>query len=272
MLPDGNERVFNYFGYPGLVQLDPSLMQSLARFLVMGFNHILDGIDHLLFLFCLIIPLRNIKQLIPVVTAFTVAHSITLISSAFGVIPQALWFPALIETMIALSIVYMAFENIVGVNLKNRWMMTYGFGLAHGFGFSFLLAETMQFAAGNLFTSLLAFNVGVELGQILVLIIAVPLLKVLFHYVENKKIVVILLSALIAHSAWHWLLDRWNVLQAYNFEWPLIDTTFFLTLTRWGMLLLITGAILWGMYELFRYLNILQRSGFADKEHATSKN
>ena len=272
VLPEGSERVFNYFGNPGLIQLDPSLFQSLSRFLVMGFTHILDGIDHLLFLFCLIIPLRNIRQLIPVVTAFTVAHSITLISSAFGLIPQALWFPPLIETLIALSIVYMAFENIIGVNLKNRWMLTYGFGLVHGFGFSFLLAETMQFAAGNIFTSLLAFNIGVELGQILVLIIVIPLLHFLFKRVANKKITVILLSTLIAHSAWHWLLERWNVLLAYNFEWPLLDTTFLLTLTRWGILIVITVAILWGMYEFFRYLSIVHRTDFEGNEQATLEN
>ena len=82
----------------------------------LGFCHILDGTDHLLFLFCLVIPFRRFRSLVAVVTAFTVAHSITLIASAYNLAPDALWFPPLIETLIATSIVYMALENIVGAN------------------------------------------------------------------------------------------------------------------------------------------------------------
>ncbi len=260
VLPQGNERVFNYFGNPGLIQLDPSLLQSLARFIVMGFWHILEGSDHLLFLFCLVIPLRSIRELIPVITAFTIAHSVTLIGSAFGLVPQALWFPPLIETLIALSIVYMALENILRAQVRHRWVVTYCFGLIHGFGFSFLLAETMQFAGGNLFSSLLAFNVGVELGQIMVLLITVPLLRLLLHYVSNIWITVILLSSLIAHSAWHWLLERWTTLMAYNFSWPVANANLFLASLRWGMLAIIAVGILWGMHELFRYTRILEAS------------
>ena len=85
-----------------------------CRFVTLGFFHILDGTDHLLFLFCLVIPFRRIWTLVPIVTAFTVAHSITLIASAYNYAPGALWFPPLIETLIATSIVYMALENIVG--------------------------------------------------------------------------------------------------------------------------------------------------------------
>ena len=131
----------------------------------LGFFHILDGTDHLLFLFCLVIPFRRFRALIPVVTAFTVAHSITLIASAYNLAPDALWFPPLIETLIAMSIVYMALENIVGgATVQRRWMITFGFGLVHGFGFSFALRQTMQFAGSHLLASLLSFNVGVELG------------------------------------------------------------------------------------------------------------
>ena len=96
LVPNGAERVFNYLGNPGLVELDPRWHQAALRFITMGFDHILEGIDHLLFLFCLVIPLRSIRALIPVVTSFTIAHSITLIGSAFGVAPSALWFPPLI--------------------------------------------------------------------------------------------------------------------------------------------------------------------------------
>lgn len=258
MVPGGAERVFNYLGNPGVVELDPRWHQAAFRFVKMGFEHILEGIDHLLFLFCLVIPLRSIRALIPVITSFTVAHSITLISSAFGVMPNSLWFPPLIETLIALSIVYMAFENIVGAKLEHRWMVTFGFGLIHGFGFSFLFADTLQFAGGHLFSSLLAFNVGVELGQILVLLIVIPLLNILFRFFVRERIGSILLSALLAHSAWHWMLDRGTQLNAFQFQMPILDAVFFAALMRWGMMLIIIGAVLWGMYELFRKFSLVE--------------
>ncbi len=152
------------------------------RFLELGCRHILGGFDHLLFLFCLVLPFRRLRSLVALVTSFTVAHSITLIASAIGQAPDALWFPPLIEVLIALSILYMAFENIVGARLHRRQVITFGFGLIHGFGFSFLLRETFQFGGAHLVTSLLAFNIGVELGQLLVLVLLIPAFQILFRY------------------------------------------------------------------------------------------
>jgi len=269
ILPNGAERPYNFIGNPGLVELDPRWHQATLRFIDMGFEHILEGLDHLLFLFCLVIPLRSIRALIPVITSFTIAHSITLISSAFGMAPSALWFPPLIETLIALSIVYMAFENIVGAKLEHRWMVTFGFGLIHGFGFSFLFSDTLQFAGGHLFASLLAFNVGVELGQLLVLILVIPLLNLLFRYFVQERIGSILLSALLAHSAWHWMLDRGNTLGEYQFQLPVFDGLFFAGLMRWGMMLIIIALILWGMYEIFRKFSLVG-AGAVDSQVDTS--
>ncbi len=112
--PGGAIRAFELVGDPGLVRLDPRWHQAAIRFVVLGFFHILDGTDHLLFLLCLVIPFRRLRPLIAIVTSFTVAHSITLLASAYDLAPGALWFPPLIETLIATSIVYMAVENIVG--------------------------------------------------------------------------------------------------------------------------------------------------------------
>jgi len=257
VLPDGGERLFNYVGDPGRVELDPSLWHSIWRFVELGFEHILDGLDHLLFLFCLVIPLRKIRALIPIITSFTIAHSITLISSAFGLVPNVLWFAPFIETLIALSIVYMACENILFANkenedYRNRWLITFGFGLIHGFGFSFVLAETMQFAGGHLFSALLAFNIGVEFGQLFVLIIAVPALILFFKLIHNEKIGVILLSALVAHTAWHWLLERGEAFLQYEVIWPAMDLVFFAGLLRWLMLLVIVAGVLWLMYGIVR--------------------
>src|SRR5260370_770349 len=199
----------------------------------MGFFHILVGTDHLLFLFCVLIPFRRWRPLIAVVTSFTVAHSLTLIASAFNLGPDALWFPPLIETLIAISILYMALENIVGSNIKRRWMITFGFGLVHGFGFSFALRETLQFAGSHLLTSLLSFNVGVELGQLLVLLLLIPALELLFRYGVAERMGTIILSTIIAHTAWHWMTERAEKLQQYKFAWPAFTAAFMLTLVRW---------------------------------------
>ena len=187
MLPGGAVRAFEYSGDPGLVRLDPRWHQAALRFVALGFEHILDGIDHLLFLTCLVIPFRRVGPLVAIVTSFTVAHSVTLIASAFGLAPGALWFPPLVETLIAMSIVYMAFENIVGVKLRRRWLITFAFGLVHGFGFSFALRETLQFAGSHLLTSLVSFNIGVELGQLLVLVLLVPALSLVFRFVVAER-------------------------------------------------------------------------------------
>jgi hypothetical protein len=252
--PDGAERDFEYLGDPGFVRLDPRWDQAALSFVVLGFEHIMDGIDHLLFVFCLVIPFRKLRPLVAIVTAFTVAHSITLIASAAGFAPTALWFPPLIEVLIALSIVYMALENIVGAKLERRWMVAFGFGLVHGFGFSFALRESMQFAGSHLAASLVAFIIGVELGQIFVLAIAVPVLGYVFRHVVEERMGTIILSAFVAHTAWHWMLDRWQVLRQYDIEVPDLNAAFLAGVMRASMLLLIIGGAAWAMTLLYRRL------------------
>ncbi len=243
MLPDGAVRPFEFLGDPGVVPLDPRWHQAALRFVSLGFFHILDGLDHLLFLLCLIIPIRRVRPLVLVVSAFTVGHSITLIGSALEWAPNALWFPPMVETLIAVSIVYMALENIVGGGAERRWLITLGFGLVHGFGFSFALGETMQFAGAHLLTSLLAFNVGVELGQLLVLAILLPAIVLLFRHVVPERIGVIVLSVIIAHTAWHWMTDRFEILRQYTF--PAVDAPSFATLLRWLTAIVFAAGVIW---------------------------
>jgi hypothetical protein len=215
---DGPVRVFELQGNAGLVQLDPRWHQSLLRFLRQGFEHILGGIDHLLFLLCLVVPFRRqLRALVLIVTAFTVGHSITLIASAYGAAPDALWFPPLVETLIAASIFYMAVENVVAPNVKTRWALAVGFGLVHGFGFSFGLRNTLQFAGDHVLTALLSFNLGIELGQLLVLALLVPLLNAAFRYVVSERVGVILISIVVGHTAWHWMAERFAMLREFDF-------------------------------------------------------
>jgi hypothetical protein len=243
---DGPIRAFEYEGgNPGLVRIDPEWHQAAWTFVKMGFRHILDGPDHLLFLFCLVIPFRRLGGLIPIVTGFTVAHSITLIASAYDMAPGALWFPPLIETLIAASIVYMALENIVREKPSRRWMFAFGFGLVHGFGFSFALRETLQFAGSHLLTSLLSFNVGVEVGQVFVLALMVPVLEILFRRVVAERIGTIILSAFATHAAWHWTTERYEQLQKFPFQWPVFDAAFFAMVLRWAMVAVALAGAVW---------------------------
>jgi len=252
--PDGSERVFQYVGDPGLVRLDPRWHQSAARFVSLGFGHILQGMDHVLFVLCLVIPFRKLKPLVAIVTSFTVAHSITLAAAALGMAPDALWFPPLIEMLIALSIVYMAFENIVGARLERRWLIAFVFGLVHGFGFAFLLRDSLQFAGGQLVTALLSFNLGVELGQVAILLLAVPILAVGFRYAVAERPGTIILSALVAHSAWHWMTERASALRAYQVRWPAFDLALLAGTLRVLMVMLLLAGALWALSPLFAKL------------------
>jgi len=128
----------------------------------------------------------------------------------------------------------------------------------HGFGFAFLLRESLQFAGGHLTTSLLAFNIGVELGQILVLILAIPILELLFRKVVEERMGVIILSALIAHTAWHWMDSRWQELRQYPIDLPALDIVFLASAMRWLMVILILSGIVWGMLELFGRIDRLK--------------
>lgn len=252
---DGAPRTYTYVGDPGVVPLDPGWWDAASRFIAHGVAHILGGLDHLLFLWCLVLPVRGVRALVAVVTAFTVAHSITLVAAALGVVPTPLWFPAFVETLIAASIVWMALENLVRPpdRLAGRWRMAFAFGLVHGFGFSFALGDTLQFAGGHLVLALAAFNVGVELGQLAVLAVTVPLLAWLAARV-NARALVLVASAVVAHTAWHWMLERAHGLAGVRLAWPTVDALFWRDCLRAALLATIAAAAAWGLAGLARRL------------------
>ncbi len=241
---DGGVRAISLPGNPGRVSLDPGPLEVLGRFLVLGFEHVLDGTDHLLFVLALVIPLLVIRPLIVVVTAFTLAHSLTLGASMLGMVPTGLWFPPLVEFLIAASIFYMALENLLKPNVRRRWLVAFAFGLVHGFGFSFALGATLERAGDQLFFSLLGFNLGIEAGQILVLLVAVPLLRLAGRWVPARGLALVL-SVLIGHTAWHWLLERWTAFRAFDLTWPVFDLAFAAGVMRWAMLVLVAVFVVW---------------------------
>jgi len=122
----------------------------------------------------------------------------------------------------------------------------------HGFAFSFALRQSLQFAGGHIALSLVSFNLGVEIGQLLVLAVAVPVLSLLFSRVIQERMGVILLSAFVAHTAWHWMLDRGSTLGQYDYSWPALDLPFALGALRAAMVLVVIVAAVWGLSEVFR--------------------
>lgn len=238
----GGERLFELHGDSGPVLLDPRWFEAAWLFLRDGFFHIVDGPEHVLFLFALLLPFRRLRALVPIVTSFTIAQTLTIVASVYDMTPGALWFPPLVDTLTAVALLYLAFENIAAPRLERRWIMTFAFGLVHGFAFAFALAQTLQFAGAHLFTSLVAFNAGVEAGLLLLTALIVPALTLAFRFVVPERVGTIVLSALIAHTAWHWTWTHYDQLRQYQFVWPVVDALFLAVVLRWLMVLVVLVA------------------------------
>ena len=211
---EGRERAYELSTAQGPVVLDPRWYQAAATFVASGFEHVILGPDHLLFLVCLILPFRRLDgYLVGVVTAFAIGHSITLIAAAYGLTPSGAWFAPLVEALIAVSILFMAIENVLRPQLQRRWVTSGLFGLVHGFGFAAMLQSQLQFAGSSLLVSLLAFNVGIEGGQLLVLMTVLPAVALLRRWVpDSERTIAIIVGLLAGHVALHWLADRMQAL------------------------------------------------------------
>lgn len=155
-------------GSPGATEPPPV---NRASFFLLGIEHILRGYDHLVFLLGLVIVGGTLRSLFAVVTAFTVAHSISLALAVLGVVAPS---PRLIEPLIALSIAYVGAENLLSKQVSKRWRITFPFGLIHGFGFAGALQE-IAMPRAEVPIALLLFNLGVEAGQLAVLGAVLPL-------------------------------------------------------------------------------------------------
>lgn len=208
---DGTVRTLTYDGDPGSMPLRPRPWDAFRRFVPEGIQHILGGLDHLLFLLLLVLGERRWRPLIGTVTAFTVAHAVTIGATALDFVPTAAWFGPLVETAIAGSVLWLALAHIVrGPDRPaHGWPLAFAFGLVHGFGFAMALGDKLQFAGVHRVSALAAFNLGIELGQLAIVLAAVPLLSWLLRRAgERARVVTIVLAALAADVAWHWVLER----------------------------------------------------------------
>jgi hypothetical protein len=176
---------------------------SFLSLVLLGVEHIVTGVDHVMFLLALLLGLPRLGQALAIVTAFTIAHSITLACAWFGLVTLP---PRVVETAIALSIAYVAAENVLGYGLRYRWIIAGGFGLIHGLGFYGALSELGLRGAGAL-RVLFGFNLGVELGQLIIIALATPLL-LFIRMQEWKGVAVRIASSVFVIVALFWALER----------------------------------------------------------------
>jgi hydrogenase/urease accessory protein HupE len=189
----------------------PALLSTMERYLVTGIEHIFLGYDHIAFLIAVVLWARRLVPVIKIVTAFTIAHSITLSLATLDivVIPGSI-----VEPAIAASIVYVALENFFTSNIDGRWRVTFAFGLIHGFGFAGALRE-IGLPTNAIAPALAAFNIGVEIGQVAIVSIVLPALIALDRLMAVDRTkparaarLVYALSAAIGAIGSYWFVTR----------------------------------------------------------------
>lgn len=198
----------------------PAVFESFIEFLKEGIIHIFIGYDHILFLLSLLLTSvlvyknkvysvedsfkKTLFSTLKIITAFTLAHSLTLTLSVLGYISMESW---MIEAVIALSIVIAAFNNIVVFMYKRLWVFIFIFGLIHGMGFATVLTE-LGLSTELKVLSLIGFNIGVEVGQVMIILLVVPLLFSIRKWSYYKVVVLQMFSALIILIGLYWLYER----------------------------------------------------------------
>ncbi|MGZ3439332.1 MAG: HupE/UreJ family protein [Polyangia bacterium] len=211
-LPGQPERQHVFRGAARTLRLDRpvTLFDHLRDYCLLGMEHIFTGYDHLAFLFGLLLVATSrglrggTRYILGVVTAFTVAHSVTLIAAGLGWVRLPSRF---VESAIALSIAYVAVENLAVREPKHRWLLTFCFGLVHGFGFASVLAE-IGLPPSGVIPSLVSFNVGVELGQLTVVCLVAPILLWLVpRYRQSARVRTIGSAVLLVLSS-YWFFER----------------------------------------------------------------
>lgn len=181
----------------------PGLWRQMVTFVRLGIEHIFIGIDHIMFLFGLLILGGTVWNLVKIVSSFTIAHSITLVLAALQIITLP---TRLVESVIALTIVYIGVENFYLQKTDHRWILTGLFGFVHGFGFANVLRE-IGLPDRGLLASLFAFNVGVEIGQVVIVLLMLPVLWVVAQSRYRRKIVFAASSVILFFGA-SWFLER----------------------------------------------------------------
>lgn len=239
--PDGSFRTYIYEGDPDTYQLNPGPTQAATRFFKMGFSNLAVRADHILFLFCLGLRFRKLRPLIPFVIVFTVAHSLALAASAYNPAPYTLWAMPSVGALVAIVIVYMASESIfTRAESRGLWTAAIASGLIFGAGFWFDLEPALQFGGSHRIVSVLSYNAGLEIGQLLALAILVPAVNLFVRFAGAERINTVILAGVVVHMAGHRMAERAAVLRSIPIQWAPSDGG---ALARWLLGIALAAAL-----------------------------
>ncbi len=275
--PDGAVRAFRIHDDTPLVHLDPKTHQAGFVFLKAGFYRFLDGFDHLLFVVILALPFRRAQDLLKPFAAFAIAHSIALVIAAFAMGGVDTWFAPTVGALIALSLVYVSIENaFAGPSTAfraaiqgHRWVVALVFGLFHGLGFAIALQDSLQFAGSHPIVALAAYNIGLELGTLIILAIVLPAANLLISQAAAERAGLIVASVIIGHTGWHWMTERLAIARLSS--WPLMDLNLLLTVVRWLLAMTVVGGMVWFLSGLLRKKPTIAQSEVHEKSIVNSR-
>jgi hypothetical protein len=220
--------------------LDPTWYEAAWIFAWSGFGGAF-ALDRFVFLLCLVAPFRQYKGLLAVVLVMTGLQALTLTAGAVGAIGDIHWLPSLYASGVAFAILLLALGNLSAPRLARRWFIAAVVGALAGFGVGRALSDQLQFAGAHALASVLSFNVGLAAGEILMLSLAYAALRALFSRVLGPLLGVAVLSAVLGHIAWHWMIDAGHALGHAVAEEPSFAT--FVAVARWLVPALIVGGI-----------------------------
>jgi hypothetical protein len=191
------------------VTLERTPLRQLAHMVWEGIRHILEGLDHVLFVLCLTLGAGGLRRLLWAVTGFTLGHSVTLSAGFLGFVPAAPWFVPAVETAIAASIILTGILALTRPGKGPGFLLTAGLGMLHGFGFAFVLGNVLGRQAPDLIQSLFAFNLGVEIGQLAIVVIVFAALTGLKRLGEKPLALARMTTASVATGlAVIWMVER----------------------------------------------------------------
>jgi len=248
--PDSSVRSFEFVGDAGRVWLDPRWYQAARAFFHLGFPHTLGVWEQWIFVLCVVIPGRRLIPIISAMTLFAVAYTLIGLIVAYGPDSSGAWLPPLVQTLTAALLVLLALQNIAVKVLERRWKTAAAFGAVSGVAYSVAMRGVTQFGGRHPLLSMLAFDIGIAAGQLLVVILLSLSLVLLSRFFVAERMRTIILSALVANVTWNSLTQR--AAQLPNLQWPLLTPANLVTATSWLLVFVLIAGCFWLLSGLRR--------------------
>jgi hypothetical protein len=258
--PDGTSRTFSFDGDPGAIYLDPRPSETLEEFFGRGLRFVITNTDVLLILFCLALPFRHYRHVVPVLFTFAGALAVAMLVATSGLTPRSLWFPLLVNMLTAAGIVLAAAANIAGrVTPRRRALLALAVGALVGFACAFRFAGEAQFAGSHPIAAAAAFGTSVLVAATAGLAALGPRLNRLYSSPGAHPLQGIRVAARPPDTAWWWLSERWTQLRRVPMNWS-VDRD---VIAAW--LLMLAGVVL--LIGVIWFVNQWLKSyAFADEE------